>query len=282
MKRIFYLSLLLIAFKAEAQKGVVFKIKYLPNHTYNGVTTITLNCRVNLSGNDTIISKIQQQGISVPVIADVSVKIKGNIKTGNADGIGTFPMSSKINFDDLNVNVNGKNIPVPIDKIKTTATVYGHVDMSGRLRADSIGGGQKLTDTAAEKVTQMMEMVQKSIKFPDRPMKMGETFTQDMPMNLPISGNKINLDSKVIYKLTRIEGGNAYFDVQQSMDFSLPVEGKILNLSGGGTGKMVYSIKDHFATDYETNMDLKFTGEIKTLKIDAGIKMMMEYKYTIN
>lgn len=281
MKKLVYLALLLIAFKADAQKGVVFKIKYLPNRTYNGVTSMTLNCRVNLSGNDTVISKLQQQGITVPVTADLSVKIKGNIKTGSMEGNGTFPMTANINFDDMDVNVNGKHIPVPMDKIKTTSTVYGHVNIDGKLRADSVGG-QKLADTTAEKISQTMEMIQKSIKFPDHPMKPGETFTQDMPMNLPIAGNKMNLDSKVIYKLARIEGGNAYFDVQQSMDFSLPVEGKTLNLSGGGTGKMVYSIKDHFATNYETNMDLKFTGEIKTLKIDAGIKMGMGYKFTIN
>jgi hypothetical protein len=281
MKKIIYLAILLIAVKAEAQKGVVFKMKYLPNHTYNGTATIALDCRVDLSGNDTIISKIKEQGVSIPVTAELAMKIKGNIKTGKTGADGQFPVAIKFNFDDLSVNVGGKQIPVPMDKIKTAVNIYGHADRSGKLKADSIGGA-KLSDTAEEKISKMMEIVQKNIKFPDHPMKIGESFTQDMPLSLPAAGNNMNIDSKVVYKLVNITAGIAYFDVVQSMNLTIPIQGDAINLSGSGTGKLIYSIKDEFATDYSSDVNLKITGNIKTLKIDASAKMTMEYKYDIN
>jgi len=280
MKRIFYLSLILFAFNAEAQKGVVFKMKYLPNRTYDGVINMKLSANVNLSGNDTIVAKLQEQGMSLPINVHFGMKMNGDMKTGSKNVNGVFPFSMKYNFDDLNGDINGKSFPIPMDKLKAGVQMYGHIEPGGILRADSMGG-QKISDTSAQSVSKMMDMVQKNIKFPDHPMKIGESFTQEMPMNIPVAGN-MKIDSKVVYKLVSIADGKAYFDIQQTMNMSFPVQGDVISLSGAGAGKMVYSIKDSFATAYSTDMDLKFTGNIKTLKIDANAKMVMAYNYTIN
>lgn len=279
MKKILYLLLILSAFNAEAQKSVVFKIKYLPNHNYNGVVNMRLSANVNLSGNDTIITKLQEQGMSLPINVHFGVNMKGDITTGTRSAKGTFPLSIKYNFEDLSGDINGKSFPIPMDKLNKGVKVYGHVDAGGTVRADSIGGG-KLSDTSASSVSKMMEAFQKSIKFPAYPLKVGDTFIQNMPLNLPI-GN-MNIDSKVVYKLINIADGKAYFDIRQTMDMSMPIQGNIINLSGVGTGKMIYSIKDNFVTGHSADMNLKFTGNIKTLKIDASAKMVMEYNYTIN
>jgi hypothetical protein len=127
-----------------------------------------------------------------------------------------------------------------------------------------------------------MNTIQKQINFPAHPMKIGETFTQDMPMSIPMGGNNMDLNSQVVYKLVSIADGNAYFDVQQSMNMSIPIEGASINVNGAGTGKLVYDIKNNFATDYSTSVNLKVTGTVKTLKIDANATMNMEYKYAVN
>jgi len=279
MKKALYLLLILFAFTAEAQKSVVFKIKYLPNHNYDGAVNMKLSANVNLSGNDTIIAKLQQQGMTLPINLHFTMRMKGDMKTGRKNADGTFALSMKYNFEDLSGDINGKSFPIPMDKLNKGVKMYGHVDGSGTLRADSIGGG-KLNDTSAANVSKMMDAFQKSIKFPDHPLTVGDTFIQNMPLNIPV-GN-MNIDSKVVYKLVSIADGKAYFDIQQTMNMSIPIQGDAITLSGAGTGKMVYSIKDSFATAYSTDMNLKFAGQIKTLKIDAGARMTMDYKYTVN
>jgi len=281
MKNLLYLPLLFLFSNLHAQQGVVFKIKYLPNHTYQGTVNMTINAKATLSGNDTIISKLTSQGITQPLALNVKMEMKGNTQTGPVGANNMFPLTMKYNFENLSGDLNGNDIPMPMDKLAGGMSIYGHVGPDGKLKADSISGG-KVHDTSEVKVSQMMNGIQKNIKFPDHPMKIGETFTQDMPVNLPVAGKSMNIDSKVVYKLISIADGNAYFDLQQSMNMSIPISGATINLNGMGAGKLVYSIKDNFATDYSTNITLKVTGEIKTLKIDATAEMNMEYKYTVN
>jgi hypothetical protein len=280
MKNIIFLSLLLLGFKAEAQKGIIFKIKYLPNHTYSGAINIAMNCNATLSGNDTIISKLTSQGITQPITADITLKMDGNTQTSAVDADGTFPLTMKYKFDDLSADINGNSIPIPTEKLGAGGSIYGHVGKDGKLKADSIGG-KKMADTSEEKVSKMMNAIQKNIEFPDHPMNIGETFTQDMPLSVPMGGNSMDIDTKVVYKLVSVADGNAYFDVQQRMNMTIPISGSSIIINGTGTGKLVYSIKNNFATDYSSNLVIKISGKIKALQVDATAKVDMDYKYEI-
>jgi hypothetical protein len=280
MKNIIFLSLLLLGFKAEAQKGVIFKVKYLPNQSYTGAINIDINCAATLSGNDTVISKLASQGITQPVNADIKLKVASNTQTSAVAADGSFPITLKYNFDDLSAEINGNAIPVPTEKFGAGMSIVGHVSKDGKLKADSISG-KKVTDSTEAKVNKMMDAIRKNIQFPDHPMKIGETFTQDMPLNMPMGGSNMEFDSKVVYKLVSEADGNAYFDVQQSMNITIPIGGTPMSMNGTGTGKLVYNISKNFATSYTTNLVIKISGKIKTLQVDATAKVDMDYKYDI-
>src|ERR1700709_1870428 len=113
MKKLIILLLLLFTFKAEAQKSVTFKFKYLPDHNYEGSMSMAVNCNVTLKGDTQITNKVKAQGISQPVVLNVAVKMDGNIKTGSPDANGIFPLVMTYKMDTLNVNVGGKAIPIP-------------------------------------------------------------------------------------------------------------------------------------------------------------------------
>jgi hypothetical protein len=282
MKKILYLFfVLLIAFEVRAQQNVVFKIKYLPNHTYAGSINLGTVFKVDLSGDTAVLAKMKSEGLSSPLAMNMDMKMSGTTKTGESGTNQAFPIKMDFKFGNVSADLNGKNIPVPSAKLGQGVSIYGHVGSDGKINADSIGGAKK-ADTSQEKVTKLMNMIQKQIQFPDHPMKIGETFTQEMPMSVPVSGSNMDISSQVVYKLVSISDGNAYFDVQQTMNMSVPIAGATININGSGTGKLIYSIKDNFATDYNTNVNLKVTGQIKTLKIDATAQMTMGYKYTVN
>ena len=281
MKKVLYLILLLSAFTAQAQQNVAFKIKYLPNHSYDGTVTLGMVFHVNLSGDSAIISKIASQGITQPIAMNMNMKMSGNTKTGAVAAGQMFPITIKYKFDDMTAELNGNSVPIPTDKLGEGVSIYGHAGANGRIQADSIGG-KKNADTSQENVKKLMNAIQKEIKYPDHPMQIGETFNQDMPMNIPVAGNNIDMDAKSVYKLVSIANGNAYFDVQQSMNMTIPVAGVTITIVGTGTGKLVYSIKDNFATDFSSNLSLKVNGNVKKLLIDATAQINAEYKYTIN
>jgi len=281
MKKLLYLPLLLLVLKTQAQENVVFKIKYMPNHTYAGAITMGMVVHVDLSGDTAVLNKMKKQGLSSPLALNMDMKMDGTTKTGAPGANQAFPINMGFKFDNLSIDLNGNSIPVPTDKLGNGVSIYGHVGADGNIKADSIGGAKK-GDTSQAKVAKLMNSIQKNIQFPAHPMKIGETFTQSMPMSIPVGGSNMDLNSQVVYKLVSITDGIANFDVQQSMDMSVPIAGATINVSGTGGGKLVYSIKDNFATDFSSNVNLKVTGQIKTLKIDATAQMNMEYKYTIN
>ncbi|HZY37983.1 MAG TPA: hypothetical protein VFE53_15100 [Mucilaginibacter sp.] len=281
MKKLLYLPLLLLFVKVQAQQNVVFKIKYLPNHTYAGAISMGMVVHADLSGDTAVLAKLKSQGLTPPLAMNMDMKMDGTTKTGATGANQAFPITMGFKFDNLSMDLNGNSIPIPTEKLGNGVSVYGHIGADGTIKADSIGGA-KAGDTSQEKVAKLMNTIQKHIQFPDHPMKIGETFTQTMPMSIPMGGSNMDLNSQVVYKLVSITDGNANFDVQQSMDMSMPIAGATINISGTGGGKLVYSIKDNFATDYSTNVNLKVTGQVKTLKIDATAQMNMEYKYTIN
>ena len=280
MKKLLYLSLLLIAFTANAQKGIIFKMKYLPNRSYNAITNMAMKVTLNLSGDNNLAASINPGG--GPVNLDMTMNMDGTIKTGAKGADNTFPITIGYKMGQMNMTMNGKKTDVPLPALTSKMTpIYGHVDESGKLRADSIGG-TAIKDTSEKSITAMMNAIQSAVKFPDKPLKVGDTFTQEMPFNLPISGIGMAMNAKVIYKLVSINAGKAYFDVEQTMDIKIPIKGDDLVITGAGNGKMVYSIKDSFPTDYKTDLMLKAKGKVTTLTIDGTAQFGMDFKYTIN
>ena len=280
MKKIFLLPLLLLVIKAEAQQSVVFKMKYLPNRTYDAATTLSMNANITLSGDTNIIAKLKSKGVIQPITLNMETSINGSTKTGPADANNNIPITINYKIGQISISFNGKKIDVP-QKINSDRTIYGHVNAAGTLKSDSISGA-KIKDTSSKTASQLINSIQNKIKFPDHPLKVGDTFTQDLPMNIPIGSNDTEADVKVIYKLVKIDGGNAYFDMDQTMNMQLTFKQSPITLTGSGTGKLIYDIRDSFPTDYSSNLNFKFNGKFATLTLDGIAQLNTSYKYTIN
>jgi hypothetical protein len=279
MKKIIILLLLLIAFKAEAQKSVTFKFKYLPDHNYTGGLNMTINGNVTLKGDTQMINRLKAQGISQPMALNVAMKMDGDTKTGSPDANGIFPLVMSYKMDTLNVNVGGKAVPIP-SKINSGINIYGRVSADGKLTADSIGGG-KMKDTSHQKMSQMMNSFQNMIKFPNRPLSVGYEFTQDIPF-FPIAdspGKKAK--AKITYKVDAIVGDHAFFSVDEVVSLHVGFKQMILDLEGTGTGAMIYSIKNNLPMSFHYILNLKVGGKSTSLA-NGSLIMKMNYWYDID
>src|SRR6185503_15911901 len=108
-------------------------------------------------------------------------------------------------------------------------------------------------------------------KFPEKPMKPGDSFTQTMPFNMPMKdgGGDIKVEASVTYKLTSISDGKAYFDMTPSFSMNVTVKKISVDMSGTGTGKMVYSIKDNFPVSKSGSFDLKLKVTSEKVNVDG-------------
>ncbi len=282
MKKLCLYILLCISFvQLKAQNGVVFKVKYLPNRNYQVSINVGMKINATLSGDTALISKLNSQGIKQPVNADLSMDMSGNMKSGALGADNTFPLNMDYKINKLSVTANGKQAPIPPKVTENNIKVTAHVNKDGQLTLDS-AGGKKVNDTTEKKMRQMMDLVQKQIKFPDKPLKPGDSFTQGMPMNIPVSGNNIQLNGGVTYKLIRISDGKAYFDMIPAFNMDFKIKNTSISVTGTGTGKMVYSIKDNFPLSKEGSFDMKIKVTSDKLNVDGNAVITSTYTGTIN
>jgi hypothetical protein len=194
----------------------------------------------------------------------------------------TFPLNIDYKISNLTLGVNGKQFPIPPKVTETDIKVSGSISPDGKMKIDS-SMGKKVNDSTEKKMQKMMDMVQKQIQFPDKPLKPGDTFTQGAPVNIPIGkGNNIQINAGVTYKLVSISDGKAYFDMTPNFSMDFAMQKVAVNVSGTGTGKMVYSIKDNFplSKDGTINMKIKVTSD--KFNLDGTAVITTSYTSTIN
>jgi hypothetical protein len=284
MKKIFYVLLLLAAVKVNAQDAVVFKMKYQPGHKYSSVLTMGMDLNVNMTGNEQMAEKLKAQGITMPLALKAKINLDGDITTGKIGADGAFPLTVNFSVQDLVVDLAGNEME-PLKGKNIGIKIYGHDLPDGKIKADSSVVNNK-KDTAQKAISGMLNSLQNQIKFPDRPLKVGDTFTQEAPMNLPMT-SKINAgDSKTIvkstYKLTSIADGKAYFDVTQTLDIEVDVKMTKVVLTGDGSGKLVYLVKDNFPASFNDTINMKLNVTAGTTVVDGTAVMTLASTHTIN
>lgn len=273
MKKIYLLALMCLAFiQLKAQDGVVFKIKFMPNRTYKSDMSVNMKLNANITGDPGILEKLKSSGLTPPIAAIFDIGMGGNMQSGAAGSDGSFPITIDYKFNKLSVSANGQEAPIPPSVTDKDIKVTAHIGSDGVMAIDS-AGGKKADDSTRNKMKQMMGLFQKQIHFPAKAMKPGESFTQTLPMNLPL-GSKIGGDVKIsyttTYKLISISDGKAYFDVVPNFSMDFSIQNKIsLNMSGTGLGKMVYSIKDNFPISNSGNFTMKIKVKSDKVNVDA-------------
>ena len=189
-------------------------MKYLPAHSYSSVMKIDVNAEINFNGDTASTNKLKTNGPKTPMLMQMQMNTFFDVKTGNSISNQT-PVIMTLGQTDAKMKMNGKEQPLPMH-VEGDRKIYGKLNSEGKLNIDSISG-KKLTDSLKEVMKQAINNVQRNINFPDKPMKIGDTFTQDIPMNMPIGGNSIKMISRTTYKLIGIESNKAFFDMSIEM-----------------------------------------------------------------
>lgn len=274
MKKIFVLALMCLTFvQLRAQNGVVFKIKFMPNRTYKSDMSLNMKLNANVTGDTSVLAKLKSSGITPPIAAILDFGLTGDMKSGAVASDNSFPLNIDYKFTKLTVSANGKEAPIPPSVSEKDIKATAHVTSDGTMVIDS-AGGKKADDTTRNKMKQMMGLFQKQIQFPAKAMKPGDSFTQTVPMNLPLgknAGGDIKINYNTTYKLTSIKDGKAYFDVVPNFTMDFSIQNKMsVNITGTGLGKMVYSIKDNFPVSNNGDYTLKINFKSDKVNVDAN------------
>jgi len=284
MKKIILFGLMALGFgQANAQDAVLFKMQQMPNHKYTSEIGMGMDIHVNMTGNQAILDKLKAKGVTMPVAVKLNISGNMNMSTGKAAADNSFPVMVALGLQDLSIDFNGQKIE-PLKGKDIDVKVFGHNEADGTMVADSsFVNGKK--DTARSS-SNMLSAFKKQVKFPDHPLKVGDSFTHEAPINLP-STTKLGINAtktlvKTTYKLISIADGKAYFDVAQDLDIEMTIKGLNASITGGGTGKLVYSIKDSYPLSLDNTVNMKLKVTAGTMIVDGTADITINSKNTIS
>lgn len=269
------LLILLTSVICFAQKTgqVVLKYQYLPNKKYTIQSINTTVMNMDLKGVETVGTvKINPTTMQ----SNLSMEMIANITTGGANPNKDIPFTISYDKSILNMEMNGKKMDQPASTL-ANVKITGWIKDGNKLQADSIIGMSKKDETTKKIMSEMINKIQQNIKFPERPIKVGDTFNMVMPFKMPMQNvGNINMDIITNYFLKEIKEGKAYLDIKQIISMNLNIADKQdMKATGNGTGTVIYDIDKQFVTQMDLNSKMQMdmsAGDGKKMQIGIDIK----------
>ncbi|MEO6497750.1 MAG: hypothetical protein ABIN95_02000 [Mucilaginibacter sp.] len=281
MKKILLLLFIILAvLSAKAQKSVLFKMKYAPNRNYVSTAVLKTDMQFDFKGDSTELDKIKAKGVKGPMTVVGTSDIVSSFKTGAADKLNSFPFIITFEKMATKQTIAGTEAPARANTI-VGQKIYGKISREGTMKLDSMSG-RAMDDNMKKGMMDMISNLQNQIKFPDKPLTVGESFNQDVPMKMPIGGTSMDMLIKSTYKLMAIDKGIAYFDVLQTMTLNMAINEKNMEMSGKGDGKLQYLIKDNFIKNMTNDLIFNYTMGMGNLTMVGLGKINSVYSISVN
>lgn len=254
-----------ISLNAYSQNELQFKIQYFPETVYNQTVTQTSENIITYSGSKEFLQKIKDKNIQNPTVTNSSTIIKTEFKTGKLNIKNSFPITMKF----LNLtNSEGKKI------IPDGTIIYGQGTIDDMPKLDSIVS-EGMNNEFKKGLLETMQSTFSQITFPNRKLKIGESFSQETPLSLPVLNNTIEMTMLTNYKLISIENNLGNFEVSQIYTMKSNISNNEIVATGSGKGKIVYDIKNNFFLKYLTDGEIEMDVKMK----DISIKMKSKNTY---
>ena len=161
--------------------------------------------------------------------------------------------------------------------------MYGKCPVDGLMEIDSIPG-TAMNDSLKATMKKLVKSIQSTVQFPAKPMKVGDTFTQESPFDIPMGAMSAKMTMKAIYKLISIANGKANFDLNFTMTMDMGLGGKgAMDMKGDGDGKMIYDIATNYPSDSKQNMNILYSITIpqQNMTMKGKMKMLMDQQTVV-
>lgn len=247
MKKSFAIILLglLVSSIGYSQKTYTFEYKIHPERTYVLEMDIASN-------NETTVSDVLTKNESLS-----KVRRTTTTKAANAEGL--FP--TIMAFDDVRMLNEGKEVLSPL----SYTIIEGLMAEDNKFKIDTIIN-PKLDKVTRDALKTVFKDLKPEIDFPKKPMKIGDGFSQDSPLTVPVNGQKIKLLMTKTYTLKGVLNGIAEFSIK--MNFALAMSNENITAIGDGGGVVLFNIAENQVVKDDTH----YTVNIK-VKTPTGIEL---------
>lgn len=270
MKNILFLISILQFSLAYAQDEIIFKGYYSPQKKYSQTIEQTSETTLRYIGSQELEENLKKKNIQNPTITSSSSTNEAIVSTGKIYNTKNFPFNMKF----IKTTSSDGKKPIPDGTL-----IYGKGTINEMPKLDSIVS-ESMDEDYKKSILQTLQSTFSQLNFPEKRIKVGESFTRDSPLSIPIAGNTINMLMKVKYKLNSISNGKANLDVEIIFTMETNLSNYDITANGQGIGIMIYDIQNHFISRYETDTEMNML--LRTEKFDMQIKSKSGYKQKVD
>ncbi|MDX9930677.1 MAG: hypothetical protein RBS37_12590 [Bacteroidales bacterium] len=263
-----FFSLVFCALGLQAQQEILIKSMYHPEKVYLTSALMTMKGEINLEGDEDIMEQIAQSGTTFPVKLDGLNEVELTLSTSARDADGTLPAT--MTYDKMKISMQMNGMEQGGDSPFTGMEIKGRYDVEGSFMVESAKGlGEEFSQ---EDMSNTINKLQQFVGFPDKPLKVGDTFTMKVPLDIPVSSmSGLSVYTESDYTVREINPTSVLLDIviRLAMDSGQEVMGAAA--TGTGTGTCVYDRAETIITSYEFDMDY-------SIKMDVQRIMTMTFK----
>ncbi len=270
MKKYLLFFVLVISITAKGQNEVSFKVEFRPNKIYKTSMITTNRSEINFLADEETLAEITASGITLPMIVSGSTEMETTTTTGAATNENSIPVRMVYGEVVNKRTMNGEETiqPNPI----TGLILEGSYQKGVKLKVDTLIS-ETIDNNMRSAIRSMLENVQQQIEFPVDPLKVGDSFSQELPMEIPIAGIKsIKIVIGTNYTLISIKNGIAFFDIVQKVALNMAVEQVDISATGGGKGVSEFDIKNGMISKYEVAIDMNMGIVMEGITVEAKVK----------
>lgn len=262
MKKIFALLLAFNAAVAFSQE-ITFNLNYVPNRDYKQQISQTQDLIMKFSGPSDMIRSLEENGLSNPTVNKTTTVSEVTMTTGSEEANGSFPFT--ITFESM-FDQSGRSI------IPEGTRITGSATRTSMPKLDSISN-TTLDPEFKKGMMETMKAMMSQLELPSRSLRVGEKFTEEKPLEIPMVGESLKMTIALTYKLKSVKGNLAYLDVDTKLTMDTNLEGFENQSKGWGTGSIVYDTQAQFISRYDNVLEMSMKGKIENVKMTIESKV---------
>jgi hypothetical protein len=254
--------LLLLAFfscsKPNKPEGLILKVQYQPEKTYNISTIRGTETVITYSGQPIAMRKLRSMNIKNPTISKVKTKTDTEMVTGKSQDEISFPVSLTYK---KTMSLDGKN-EIPEGTVLQGEITGEHQPIFSSVTSGSLGIDQK---------SQLLKSIQSTFDqfdFPEQRLKIGDQFSINRPASMPMEGSTIDIVVTTNYKLLSIKNNIAQFELNQTYQMTPKTMDNSFTGKGSGKGQLSYNIENSLITDYSIKTEIEMNKKLDYYEFD--------------
>ena len=262
------LSITLFSCNGQTQNKIDFNLHYTPETVYTLTMAQNSSNKILYSGSEEFLNSLKERGTQNPTISKDS-SIMESLTVTDKETKGRIPLTMEF------VKTGSESLPD-----RTVLHGYCLPNKGGMPVLDSIVS-EGMDYKSRQMLLNSLQSTFKQFDLPRKKLKVGESFSQELPLSIPVADVIIDMNIMNEYDLVEILEDTAYFNIKQTCTMTSTFDQMKVNASGSGNGQMNYLISKNFYSLYHLDLNIDMSMEVNGIELELKTSSSVSQKVKI-